>query len=307
VQEGKRETRKRQTGEAKARENRKPLNVDHRPAVRHNSNPVIDLARLESCTELTAEHAKQAASSSVEMRTFLKRVAEVAKPGEGCPKVLMAFAHLVGQEWVEGDLRVEVSGDDTSTSVAVMSEHGVGIRERLLPTTKFPVSIDEFERALELAPRMVLPLRITDEEGKIVLTPLAIPEERVKTMPPPDLEMDGRSLGDGDRTTAPPPSNELQVVDEAMPDLGGDDRDGSSNEITTAPPPPNHPALAEISALRSLSDLSGRPPGASATEDREVPSEGRSIHTRPTVRRMVAVDAAAIAAVKRRDPRREEE
>jgi hypothetical protein len=55
---------------------------------------------------------------------------------------------------------------------------------------------------------------------------------------------------------------------------------------------------------------SGRVPTAGNTEavPEEATTDRRSnVHTRPTVRRMVAVDAAAIAAVQRRDPRREEE
>ena len=120
---------------------------------------MTDFATLKSCSELTAEHAKLAASSSVGIRNLLTRVAAIAKPGEGCPKVLMAIARLVGQEWIDGELRVELSGDETATTMIVMCDYGVGIRERLLPNIRFAVPIDEFGRALELSPRLVLPLR----------------------------------------------------------------------------------------------------------------------------------------------------
>jgi hypothetical protein len=251
---------------------------------------VIDLATLERCADLTPEHARLAASSPAEMRKLLKRVAEIAKPGEGCPKVLMAVAHLVGKEWVEGDLRIELSGDDTATTLTIMCDYGVGIRERLLPNTRFEVPIDEFERALELAPRMVLPLRISDEVGKIVLTPLSSPEARVRTAPPQQLDLDTASLGDGERATAPPPADELLVVDEAMPEdlvarANADDGDHVRRMESGPVPSANNPA----------------PPAPPA------PERTSNVHTRPTVRRMVAVDAAAIAAVQRRDPRREEE
>ncbi|MDB4936752.1 MAG: hypothetical protein JWP87_3724 [Labilithrix sp.] len=270
---------------------------------------MIDLATLEACSDLTSEHAKLAASSSAEIRKLLKRVAEIAKPGEGCPKVLMAVAHLVGKEWVEGDLRIELSGDDTSTTLTIMCDYGVGIRERLLPNTRFAVPIDEFERALELAPRMVLPLRITDEPGKIVLTPLASPEALVKSVAPA-LDLDNTSLGDGERTTAPPPADELVVVDEAMPeDLDGLAAfgaliTGESNEVKTAPP-----SAAAYDAEHAGRMESGPVPSGNERSSSEPSHDGRisNVHTRPTVRRMVAVDAAAIAAVKRRDPRREEE
>ena len=247
-------------------------------------------------SDLTSEHAKLAASSSAEIRKLLKRVAEIAKPGEGCPKVMMALARLVGQPWVEGDLRIELSGDDTSTTMNVMCDYGVGIRERLLPLTRFGVPIDEFERALELAPKLVLPLRISDEDGKLVLTPLATPEARVRSLPPPDLDVDSGSLGDGERTTAPPPADELQVVDEAMPDE-------FANDAKAETP-------AEMAEKAEKAEHEGRMrSGPVPTGNLEDNAYDRisNVHTRPTVRRMVAVDAAAIAALKRRDPRREEE
>jgi hypothetical protein len=289
----------------------------------HNSGLLLDLATLESCTELTSEHAVQAASSSAEIRKLLKRVAEIAKPGQGCPKVLMAVAHLVGKEWVEGDLRIELAGDETSTTLTIMCDYGVGIRERLLPNTRFAVPLDEFERALELAPRMVLPLRITDEPGKIILTPLATPEARVKTVPPAELDLDSASLGDGERTTAPPPADELLVVDEAMPedhDALPEDLDGlaafgslivAGNETTktTAPPRANAHDAEHAGRMESgpVPSASNPEPNSNDPHDAHDSQRISNVHTRPTVRRMVAVDAAAIAAVKRRDPRREEE
>lgn len=291
------------------RENRNRADVDRPAIVVHTSEPVIDLASLASCTELTSEHAKQAASSSANIRTLLKRVSEIAKPGEGCPKVLMAVAQLAGQSWVEGDLRAELSGNDTSTTLAVMCEYGVGIRERLIPLATFAVPLDEFERALQLAPKLVLPLRISDEGGKIVLTPLASPQGRDGTIPPPDVAVDGASLGDGERITAPPPADELQVIDEAMPDEAGWER----RESVTAPPPPwagNELAMTE--SARDDEDphdnrMESGPVPSAQPEPRGREQRTSNVHTRPTVRRMVAVDAAAIAAVKRRDPRREDE
>jgi hypothetical protein len=166
---------------------------------------VLDLAALGSCSEITSAHAKQAASSPAEMRALLDRVAAIARPGEGCPKVLSAVAHLTGQEWVDGRLHVELAGDDDATVLTVMAEYGVGIRERILPATRFPVPFDEFARALELAPSLVLPLRISDLGTKLVLTPLLTPEEQVLQQTPPAFEVEDKSLGEDLRDTAPPP------------------------------------------------------------------------------------------------------
>jgi len=269
---------------------------------------VTDFATLGSCTELTPEHAKLAASSSVGIRNLLNRVAAIAQPGEGCPKVLMALARLVGQEWLDGELRVELSGDDTSTTMIVMSDFGAGIRERLLPTIRFAVPIDEFGRALELSPRLVLPLRVSEHEGLIILTPLGKGEAQV-SLPAPKLAVDEMSLGTDDRATAPPPADELQVVDEAMPsDL--DTPRAPSLASTPADgvmrPELDDPFADELVATNGGSEHEGRMESGSVAKPN---ADGRTpnVHTRPTVRRMVAVDAAAIAALKRRDPRREEE
>jgi len=295
---------------------------------------VLDLASIDSCTELTSEHAKEAAASSTGIRLLLRRVSEIARPDEGCPKVLMAVARLVGQDWVEGELRVELTGDDGGTTLTIMCEHGVGIRERLLPATRFDgVPLDEFSRALELAPGLALPLRITDEEGKIVLAPLLTPEDQIRSKPPPDFEVDDRSLGEEARTTAPPPPgapeaflhehptppNGIPVAELGWPEeiippeavvarVGAAEPAPAANDASTTPtarpsapevvadeaaPPEHRPARA--SGIRSFDG------GEGAVEDAPPPP---SVHTRPTVRRMVAVD---VSAVRRRDPRRDDD
>lgn len=265
-----------------------------------------DFATLQSCTELTAEHAKLAASSSVGIRNLLTRVAAIAKPGEGCPKVLMAVARLVEQDWLDGELRVELSGDDASTTMIVMCDYGAGIRERLLPTVRFPVPIDEFGRALELSPKLVMPLRISEHEGLIILTPLGR-GDATHSLPVPALTVDDLSLGTDDRATAPPPPDELQVVDEATPsDLGV-----ATPHAPAAPtdgamlPQLDDPFADEVLASNNDGSHEGRMESGLVVAAK--PEGTPDVHTRPTVRRMVAVDAAAMPALKRRDPRREEE
>lgn len=280
----------------------------------HNSDPVTDLATIENCSELTAEHAKQAASSAAEIRALLERFVQIAKPGDGCPKVLMALARLVGQEWLEGDLRVELSGDDASTTLVLLCDYGVGIRERLLPAFRFEVPFDEFERALQLAPKLVLPLRVTDDGATLVLTPLHTSEARVRSLALPQIDVDSTCLGDDERTTAPPPSDELLVVDVATPEelallAASADDVPNVDDAPTAPPPAanaadpaadaadlEHAGRMQSGAVRSGSDPV--PPSA---------KRGANVHTCPTVRRMVAIDAPAIAGASRRDPRREDD
>lgn len=276
---------------------------------------MTDFATLKSCTELTAEHAKLAASSSVGIRNLLTRVAAIAKPGEGCPKVLMAVARLVGQDWLDGELRVELSGDDASTTMIVMCDYGPGIRERLLPSVRFNVPIDEFGRALELSPKLVLPLRISEHEGLIILAPA----DKGADDDGWDDDAGGQADDDlshrtDDRATAPPPPGALEALEEATP----------SELRARTPRVPNPGVASATGALPELDDPfadelppgdgeqpDGRSEAGSVVAAKPGPGGGRAanpnVHTRPTVRRMVAVDAAAIAALKRRDPRREEE
>lgn len=285
----------------------------------HNSPArLLDLATFTSCSDLTSEHAKAAASSSTDMRVFLKRVAEIARPDEGCPKILMALARLVGEDWVEGELRIELSGDEASTTLIILCEYGVGIRERMFPAVRLGVPFEEFERALELAPQLVLPLKITDDAaGKLVLAPLLTPEERMHGDSAPDFELDHASLGEEERTTAPPPLDELQVIDEAMPQEGVHEAqtmppaavDTNAHETTTAPPGPPDPRAPSHSGEHALEPRMASGPVPTEANTDEAPEGGwpNNVHTRPTVPRMVAIDEAMIAAAKRRDPRREED
>jgi len=360
---------------------------------------MVDFATIESCSDLTTEHAKKAASSSADIRAFLQRMAEIARPDEGCPKVLMALARLVGQPWIEGDLRIELTGDEDHTLLTIICEYGMGIRERLLPASKFSgVPLDEFSRALHLAPALALPLRVSEEDGKIVLAPLLTPEERLVSLPPPSFEMENQSLGENERKTAPPapnphehptPPRGFAAAEPAVEDaweIPVEERAKSNapppGSASTAPPPGDFPMPSEPSALtvvgvdpkspseqpptpraavewpREPSAFTSVPPNAPipttagsplesepsmdelievtdeedelggladtfdpqdpVTENRpsgirapkeppaeEPKSQGPTIHTRPTVRRMVAIDVAAV--VQKRDPRREED
>lgn len=270
------------------------------------------------------------------MRTLLKRVVEIAVPEAGCPKVLMAVARLVGQEWLEGgDLRVELTGDDANTTLTIMCDYGVGIRERLLPPAELPVPLDEFSRALELSPRLVLPLRITDEVGKIILTPLLTPEHRsTETVA---VRIDERSLGDQDRQTVPPlgpaepevtpeakleaskqsyTAEEMQAkMQDVLAALELEAREPSAMVVLDAPPvdplsvldAPDATSPSDLPPTRrapSQPDATPDAPGATSEAPAPVASLNPSVHTRPTVRRMVAVD---VSALRKRDPRQEEE
>jgi hypothetical protein len=214
---------------------------------------------LASCAELTTEDAEEASRSANGMRALFVWAARVGRPGEGAPKLLMAIARLARAEWIDGTPVVEISGTSTETVIAIFSDHGMGIRERVLPQAKIQVPVDEFGRAVRLAPQLIGPFRAQDRKGTIVLTP---PEADVA----PDsaresIAIDEKSLHEQERKTAPPPDG--VPAPDPVPEAP------SGTEPATTPPP------ADAAALASAEEVSG-------------------VHTHPTVRRMVAVRPEAL-------------
>lgn len=180
---------------------------------------------LESCAELTAEDAAEAASSAASMRKFLDWASATARPDEGAPKVLQAIAKLGEATWVDGTLYIDIAGDDAVTKISVFADYGFGIRERLLPLARLSAPFDEFVRAVRLAPKLIAPFKAEQLAGSLVLTP-------------PELE-------------AAPDSSEqaLDAIAIAESSL--------TNEAVTKPPPPPHavtkppPSIPEQSGIHT--------------------------------------------------------
>jgi hypothetical protein len=200
------------------------------------------LEGLASCAELTADHAEEAALSASSMRALLIWAARIARPGEGAPKVLMAIARLARAEWVEGTPYVEISGDEDVTALSVYADHGMGIRERVVPLARLKVPVDEFARAVRLAPQLVAPFQ-AQQRGSLLL--LSLPEAALEE-PLEAIKIDDSSLHEQERKTAPPPP------------LGADGP-------VTAPPPSipeqsgvhTHPTVRRMVAVRPEALRSG--------------------------------------------------
>jgi len=160
----------------------------------------MDLDALTSCAELTDDHADEAAESSEAMKAFLAWASRTAQPDDGAPKVLMVLGRLGRAEWVEGAPLVEITGSETVTKISIYSDHGMGIRERMLPVVHLSVSFEEFEQALMIRPDLPSPLVPMSKEGAIVLTTSDVDADA-----PELIAIDERSLHEQERKTAPPP------------------------------------------------------------------------------------------------------
>ena len=279
----------------------------------------MDLAGLVSCRDVTAEHADQAVRSLDGLRLLVARLTEIGEPEDGAPKVLIVFARLARGDvaWLEGDVTVEITGNDTRTLVDVFKEEGWGIKERLISQARFRVPFDEFERAVEISAKRFAPLKVTMQPNKIVLSNAsgaAAPAE------PPKVEVDDKSI-----RTAPPPALGVPQEPEPFelpphsepepfepPPAEGSAPDAEAgfgafidtNEI-------DDPALAAAVVSPQKKVPEPAPTVPRPVEAAPAPAAGKGkpadpVHSRPTVRRMVAIKPEALRTG-RKDPRREED
>ena len=155
---------------------------------------MTDSFRIESCSEIGEEHIEAALESRGAMRALLTAASDVSAPMEGVPKVLLPLARMATKacEWLEGSLRIEISGNDEESLIEVMADLGGGLRERVFPPLSFQAPLDEFVRALRLAPRLIFPLKLKERAGVLVLT--ATEKVRRSTAPPPPIEIGEESL-----------------------------------------------------------------------------------------------------------------
>jgi hypothetical protein len=169
---------------------------------------MFDLEAVRSSKELTSELAFQAAASSTELKRLFVRIGEIAAPEEGWTRIFKVIARVAAAEWIEGDLQVDLYGDEATTTIAFYSVLGIGIRERLFAPTNLNVPIDEFQRAVVLTPDVCAPLRAHQGLNRMTLTT----GQRVRNREVPDFELEEQAKGDGERITMPPPA-ELMIAD----------------------------------------------------------------------------------------------
>lgn len=132
----------------------------------------------------------------------MARIADVAAPERGWAKLIRVIAKVAASDWLEGELQVDFDEDAGGrTTIAFYSVFGVGIRERIIPAFTMNVPIDEFQRAVLLAPDAVAPLHAHQGRGRLSLAM----GMRVRNKDIPEFELEEEAKGDGERPTAPPP------------------------------------------------------------------------------------------------------
>jgi len=303
----------------------------------------MDLAGLTSCRDLGPEHAEEAVRSLDTLRLLVARLTEIADPEDGAPKVLILFARLARGDvpWLEGDVTVEITGNETRTLLDVFKEEGWGIKERLFAQARFRVPFDEFERAVEISAKRFAPLKVAMKPNKIILSSAPDPAASLKP-PPVEVELADQTseasapvLGfpqepepfvlppaaepepfdaftAGGAATAPEPEPESERGFGAFIDTNEIDDPlfaaaiVSPQKAVPEPPPPRPVGPAAIPMPEPDLTASTVTPKAPATAPGPAKPKADPVHSRPTVRRMVAIKPEALRTG-RKDPRREED
>ncbi len=155
-----------------------------------------DYDDIKRCSDISDTHVIRAVRTRAAMRELLEHVMTIARAGEGGPKVLLAFARMASSscDWLEGELRVEITDDAGACAIDVLCDLGGGFRERVFPPLEMKVPIDEFIRSVRLVPRMISPLNMQKRgDDRLIFSAREIDESE----PPPELvEVEGHEEGD---------------------------------------------------------------------------------------------------------------
>ena len=155
----------------------------------------MSFTHLTRCMQLSDPDISQGLESRADCRRLLDRLSAISKPNDGAPKLLMLFARLASNEvdWLDGELRIEVVGDDEACVVEVLSDLGGGLRERVFPAFVMNAPLLELTRAVERVPRVIAPL-VTRLKTERRIVFVAGADIRRTSSPPPMIQIDDTSL-----------------------------------------------------------------------------------------------------------------
>jgi hypothetical protein len=167
---------------------------------------------IKRCLELSDRDIVTAIADRRLAKGLLDHLAKISKPGDGAPKLLLMFSKMAAQQvdWVDGALRIEMIGDNDATVVEVLCELGLGMHERVFPSFRMNVPLEEFARAVERVPHMIEPLAIQNKSGRRLVLTADGGEDEVKVSTPPSVSIGDDSLYVGVGAKSKPPQVTLE-------------------------------------------------------------------------------------------------
>jgi hypothetical protein len=126
-------------------------------------------------------------------KALLDQLSTISRPKDGGPLMLLLFARMatVACEWLDGDLRIDLTSQGDVTICNVLTELGQGAGERVFPPLFMNLPLEEFEGAITRVPQMIWPLSLAKRPGLIRLS--ASTTVRSSTAPP-SIDVDTQAL-----------------------------------------------------------------------------------------------------------------
>jgi hypothetical protein len=124
-----------------------------------------------------------------EATSVLQGVARAARSGYGIARALADIARSIRLcPWIEGELRMEIVGENDEATLHIYSEQGA-VRERVLAPVTFVVPLEEIEAAVQATLLGFAPFHVVRHKGKVVFS-----SSNAATLPPPQVEVAPESL-----------------------------------------------------------------------------------------------------------------
>lgn len=117
----------------------------------------VDEPHIESALAPAATVADELPRAKV--FALLDRMAEIARPRQGAPRILFVVARLTSCDWVEGELEVRLQARGNDTVIDLMVHDGM-LRSHLRPSLVVRVPFQEFEVALGRIADFIAPLQV---------------------------------------------------------------------------------------------------------------------------------------------------
>jgi hypothetical protein len=224
-----------------------------------------DFDHIARCLDLQEQDVASAMTTREEARALLGHLGAIAAPNTGAAKVLLVCARMATTacDWTDGDLCIDLVGDEDACVLEVCTELGGGLRERIFPPVAFRAPLAEFARAIDRVPHLIAPLAVRSTTSRrIALSANEV--VRRTTAPPPPIAISGESLfgrvpapalprGLGDAATPPPEPVDLPVIDPRAQTPAPSPPAEAASAPPSAPPPrpgplasPSEPPLRDV-------------------------------------------------------------
>ncbi len=123
------------------------------------------LAEIRSCLAVGDDDMADATRDGPDAKgralSLLGRMCEVARPGDGAPKILLLLARMADRSWVGGRLEARIRADADWCTMDLFVDDELEVR-RFAPTLAIAAPVGELLQAVERVPGAIEPLTLQE-------------------------------------------------------------------------------------------------------------------------------------------------